>query len=143
MRIESENNFFGNFTNAHLSLVEFWMHWENAMDLQRHRQSKANNDTSSLMLKLRTNKDLERHAAKIYTYSNLYRFQDELWVACMACEIEDKKEIKQGFVIEVADSSKKIVMRDTLFVTLQIIWPIVLVKCSNLKALRIDIYCVF
>ena len=106
-RSESENNFFSNFINPHLSLVEFWMRWESVIDLQRHRQLKANNDISSSMPALRTNRNLERHAAKIYTYSNFYRFQDELWVACMDCEIEDRKAIQEGFSIAIADSSKK------------------------------------
>ena len=80
---------------------------ESAIKLQRHHQSKANNDNSSSVPELRTNEDLERHVAKIYTYPNFFRFQDELWVAYMNCEIEDKKEIKEGFLIVVVDSSKK------------------------------------
>jgi len=35
-RSESENNFFSNFTNPHLNLVEFWMRYESALDLQRY-----------------------------------------------------------------------------------------------------------
>ena len=38
---ESENRFFSNFTNPHLSLVEFWMRFESAVDLQRHGQLRA------------------------------------------------------------------------------------------------------
>jgi len=37
-RSESENHFFSNFTNSHLSLVEFWMRFESAIELQRHGQ---------------------------------------------------------------------------------------------------------
>ncbi|XP_074282860.1 protein FAR1-RELATED SEQUENCE 5-like [Silene latifolia] len=33
-RSESENSFFGNFTNPHLTLVEFWMRFQSAMDAQ-------------------------------------------------------------------------------------------------------------
>jgi len=39
-RSESENNFFSNFTNPHLSLMKFWMQFESAMELQRHNQLK-------------------------------------------------------------------------------------------------------
>jgi len=106
-RSKSENNFFSNFTNPHLSLMEFWMRWESAIGLQRHHQLKADNDTSSSMPGLRKYTSLERHAPKIYTYSNFYQFQDELWVAYMDCEIEDRKEIQEGLLIAIADSSKK------------------------------------
>ena len=106
-RSESENNFFSNFTNPHLSLVEFWMRFESAMELQRHNQLKADNETASSLPQLKTNRDLERHAARMYTYSNFYIFQDELWIACMDCEVDDKKEIEEGFLITIADSSRK------------------------------------
>jgi len=33
-RSESENHFFSNFTNPHLSLVDFWMRCESALELQ-------------------------------------------------------------------------------------------------------------
>ncbi|XP_074297944.1 protein FAR1-RELATED SEQUENCE 5-like [Silene latifolia] len=39
-RSESENHFFSNFTNPNLTLVEFWMRFESAMDVQRWTQSK-------------------------------------------------------------------------------------------------------
>jgi len=61
-RSESENNFFSNFTNPHLSLVEFWMRYESALELQRYGQLQLDNETSSLMPLLKTTKDLERHA---------------------------------------------------------------------------------
>ena len=83
------------------------MRWESAIGLQRHHQLKADNDTSSSMPGLRKYTSLERHAPKIYTYSNFYQFQDELWVAYMDCEIEDRKEIQEGLLIAIADSSKK------------------------------------
>jgi len=52
---ESENNFFSNFTNLHLSLMEFWMQFDSAMELQRHNQSKADNETASSLPQLKTN----------------------------------------------------------------------------------------
>ncbi|XP_074298426.1 protein FAR1-RELATED SEQUENCE 5-like [Silene latifolia] len=39
-RSESENHFFSNFTNPNLTLVEFWMQFESAMDAQQWTQSK-------------------------------------------------------------------------------------------------------
>jgi len=82
-RFESENHFFSNFTNPHLSLVEFWMGYESALELQRYGQLQSNNETSSSVPLLNTTKDLERHAGEIYTFANFYKFQDEFWNACM------------------------------------------------------------
>jgi len=48
-----------------------------------------------------------QHATRIYTNSNFYIFQDELWIACMDCEVDDKNEIEEGFLITIADSSRK------------------------------------
>ncbi|XP_074298524.1 uncharacterized protein LOC141629418 [Silene latifolia] len=39
-RSESENSFFGNFTNPHLTLVEFWMRFQSAMDAQHWKYAK-------------------------------------------------------------------------------------------------------
>ena len=80
-RSESENNFFSHFTNPHLSLVEFWMRYESAIELQRYGQLQADNETSTSMPVLQTSKHLERHAAETYTYANFYKFQDEFWNA--------------------------------------------------------------
>ena len=103
---ESENRFFSNFTNPHLSLAEFWMRFESAIDLQRHRQLQSDNETTSSMPELKTTKELEKHVAEIYTYANFYKFQDEFWAACMDCEVENKQEVEEGLLIYVIDSSR-------------------------------------
>ena len=87
---KSENQMFCNFTNPHLSLVEFWMRYESALELQRHDELQADNKTSSSSPLLKTTKDLEWHAGEIYTYASFYKFQDEFWNACMDCEVEDR-----------------------------------------------------
>ena len=106
-RSESENNFFSNFTNPHLSLVEFWMRYESALELQRYGQLQLDNEISSSMPLLKTTKDLERHASEVYTFTNFYKFQDEFWNACMDCEIEDRQPIDEGFIITVVDNTQK------------------------------------
>jgi len=105
-RCESENRFFSNFTNPHLSLVEFWMRFESAVELQRHGQLKADNETSSSLPALKTTKDLEGHEGEIYTYANFYKFQDEFWNACMDCEVEDRQAIDEGVVITILDNTR-------------------------------------
>lgn len=45
LRSESENSFFGNYLNKNLSLVEFWMRFDFAIEAQRHKELLADNDT--------------------------------------------------------------------------------------------------
>ena len=63
-RSESENRFFSNFVNPHLSLVEFLMRFKNAVDLQRYGPLQADNQTSYWVPVLKTRKELERHAGE-------------------------------------------------------------------------------
>lgn len=37
-RSESENSLFGNYLNKNLSLVEFWMRFNSAIESQRHTE---------------------------------------------------------------------------------------------------------
>ncbi|XP_074313713.1 protein FAR1-RELATED SEQUENCE 5-like [Silene latifolia] len=59
-RSESENNFFGNFTNPHLTLVEFWMRFQSAMDAQRWKYAKVTADDKNSSPKLSTPLLLEK-----------------------------------------------------------------------------------
>ncbi|XP_021995457.1 uncharacterized protein LOC110892610 [Helianthus annuus] len=45
-RCESENYFFGQICNPRCTLVEFFSHFETAMDIQRHEHRKNDHDTS-------------------------------------------------------------------------------------------------
>ena len=64
------------------------------------------NETSSSAPLLKTAKDLKRHASKVYTFANFYKFQDEFWNDCMDCEIEDSQPIDEGFIITVIDNTR-------------------------------------
>ena len=103
-RSESENRFFSNFTNPHLSLVEFWMRFESAVELQRHGQLQLDNETSSSKPTLKTAEDLERYVSEIYIFANFYKFQDEFWIACMDCEIDDKQVTEESHVVTIVDN---------------------------------------
>ncbi|XP_074297088.1 protein FAR1-RELATED SEQUENCE 5-like [Silene latifolia] len=59
-RSESENSFFGNFTNPQLTLVEFWMRFQSAMDAQRWKYAKVTADDKNSSSKLSTPLLLEK-----------------------------------------------------------------------------------
>jgi hypothetical protein len=58
-RSESENSFFGNYLNKDLSLVEFWMRFDSAIEAQRHKELLADNDTLHSIPQLKLYIDLE------------------------------------------------------------------------------------
>ncbi|KAK9749353.1 hypothetical protein RND81_02G119900 [Saponaria officinalis] len=84
-RSESENSFFDRFVTPHVTLVEFWMCFESAMDAQRHKQSKLNSDNKSSIPQLKTPLALEVHASEIYTHNVFKDFKDELCAALYKC----------------------------------------------------------
>ncbi|KAK8925743.1 Protein FAR1-RELATED SEQUENCE 5 [Platanthera zijinensis] len=104
-RSESENSFFNHFVNNKLSLVEFISRFDSAMDAQRQKILKVNHDTLYGKPKLKTGLWLERSASEIYTHSNFYQFQDELWSASVGCMIKNSKKIdEERTVFTIIDS---------------------------------------
>ncbi|KAJ1414239.1 FAR1 DNA-binding domain [Sesbania bispinosa] len=77
-RSESENSFYGNFLNPHVSLVEFWMRFDSAIEAQRQKELLADNDSLHSTPKLKLDRDLEKHGSNVYTHENFYIFQNEL-----------------------------------------------------------------
>ena len=65
-----------------------------------------NNETTSSKPELKTIKDLKRHVSEIYIYANFYKVQNELWVACMGCEVDYRQVIEEGHVITIADNNQ-------------------------------------
>ena len=73
-RLESENAMFNKLVTKQLSLVEFSMRYDCAIEIQWDNQSALDHANSSLVPQLRTNWDLEKHARRLYTHRNFYVF---------------------------------------------------------------------
>ena len=73
-RSESENSFYGKFLNSNLSLVEFWMRFDSALEEQRHKELHADNITLHSLPELKTDRSLENHGRDVYTHENFYIF---------------------------------------------------------------------
>ncbi|XP_021733275.1 protein FAR1-RELATED SEQUENCE 5-like [Chenopodium quinoa] len=86
-RSEGENNFFCNFTNPHVTCVEFFVRCETALDAQRHEQDELFR-LNKLGLQLVTHLHLEKHAAVVYTRAIFYDFQEECEGAYFSCGVE-------------------------------------------------------
>lgn len=91
-RSESENKFFCSFLNPHVTLVEFYMRFESAMDAQRHAQDENDNDSKHKSPECKTPLAIEKHASEIYTTSIFYEFQDEVEFACFSCGVDELKK---------------------------------------------------
>ena len=76
LRSESENNCFKVFTNCHVSLVEYWLRFESAMDAERYEHSESSELLKLSMPELKTLTTLKMHASKIYTHINFSIFQE-------------------------------------------------------------------
>ncbi|XP_021725085.1 protein FAR1-RELATED SEQUENCE 5-like [Chenopodium quinoa] len=78
-RSESENNFFCSFINLHVSLVEFYLRYEAAIDAQRHTQGQNDNDSKHKYPECKSPLEIEKHASHLYTNFVFYEFQYELF----------------------------------------------------------------
>ncbi|XP_019161151.1 PREDICTED: protein FAR1-RELATED SEQUENCE 5-like [Ipomoea nil] len=86
-RSESQNSFFGSFSNGHSSLVEFLVHFDSAISAQRHAQAKLTADSESCFPVLKTPLALEKHAMDVYTISVFYDVQVEICEGCFSCRV--------------------------------------------------------
>ncbi|XP_019195866.1 PREDICTED: protein FAR1-RELATED SEQUENCE 5-like [Ipomoea nil] len=89
-RSESENSYFGKFTNNHSSLVEFIAQFNSAIREQRHKQKRLIAENEGSYPETKTPLSIEKHAAKVYTINVFYEFQEEVWEGSFTCHITDK-----------------------------------------------------
>ncbi|XP_021751083.1 protein FAR1-RELATED SEQUENCE 5-like [Chenopodium quinoa] len=91
-RSESENNFFTSVVNPHVSLVEFFMRYETALDAQRHCQAENDNESQEKFPQCKTELLIERHGSEVYTVSVFYEFQDEVHSAFYCCGVDELRK---------------------------------------------------
>ncbi|VFQ73603.1 unnamed protein product [Cuscuta campestris] len=111
-RSESENSFFGEFSNQNFSLVEFFMQFESAMDAKRHRNALLNAETESCTPVFKTPLAIERHAASIYTLTVFYNVQKEICAACFSCSVVHVDDVEDKVQYTIKD------MRGMLFIVM-------------------------
>ncbi|XP_056695089.1 protein FAR-RED IMPAIRED RESPONSE 1-like [Spinacia oleracea] len=97
-RSESENNFYTKFANPHLTLVEFYMRFESALDAQRHTQGENDNSSKHKHPECKTCSAIEKFASEVYTTTVFYEFQDEVESALFSCGLDG---FKKEFGLEV------------------------------------------
>ncbi|XP_019189964.1 PREDICTED: protein FAR1-RELATED SEQUENCE 5-like [Ipomoea nil] len=106
-RSESENSYFGKFTNHHCSLVEFMAQYNSAIGEQRHKQKKLIAENEGSYPETKSPLSIEKHAANVYTINIFYEFQEEIWTASFKCHITDKNHTGDIWKYTVEETGKK------------------------------------
>ncbi|XP_074283213.1 protein FAR1-RELATED SEQUENCE 5-like [Silene latifolia] len=102
-RSESENSFFDRFLTPHLTLVEFWVCYESALEAQRHKQSKLNSDNKHSEIPRKTKSNLEVHDSEMYSHNIFKDFQTELVAALSDCRFKGVEKIDETKIYILTD----------------------------------------
>lgn len=83
---ESVNSFFSKFNNSRDNLVCFFMHFDSALDAQRHKHAENCSVDESSFPQTSTKFLFEKHAAKVYTTRIFLRkVRNEIYSSCNNC----------------------------------------------------------
>ncbi|KAL9673702.1 hypothetical protein QQ045_029963 [Rhodiola kirilowii] len=84
-RSESENSFFGRVLHNQMTLVEFYMAFDRALDTQRKNRWTLDDESIKSSPSLKTELDIARHAANIFTHNIFKEFQNEIFAGVFRC----------------------------------------------------------
>ncbi|XP_019164372.1 PREDICTED: protein FAR1-RELATED SEQUENCE 5-like [Ipomoea nil] len=86
-RSEGENSFFGRYLTHTASLVEFYCHFESAVDAQRQIHTTLNAVCEGHFAPTKTDLKIERHALALYTITIFHVVQAEIYAGCYSCGV--------------------------------------------------------
>ena len=85
---ESQNSMFSSLTCPNLNLEEIWVRFVHAEESQRHRERKAENASLTSFPELKTSYESEKHARNMYTHTNFYICQRQLYIDRIYCDVQ-------------------------------------------------------
>ena len=88
---ESQNSFFGKYSNKNYTLIELYSHFESAMEKQRTVQLKNDVDSNSKSHDLKTPLQIEKHASECYTLNVFSKVQKEIIDSCFYIHITEQQ----------------------------------------------------
>ncbi|KAH6797570.1 hypothetical protein C2S52_022124 [Perilla frutescens var. hirtella] len=103
---ESVNNFFNGYLHSRSNMLEFFIHFESAMDAQRHASDLQNSIDESSIPQLKTPLLLEKHAASVYTSHIFLKVQEEIMHSYFKCSVVEVNCSDPMMVYEADDGSK-------------------------------------
>ncbi|XP_022023583.1 protein FAR1-RELATED SEQUENCE 5-like [Helianthus annuus] len=104
-RSESENQFFGSVSNSQLTLVEFFSHFDMAIEAQRYNHRKNDHDTRNTEYDNWTDSPLEVHAHKLYTRAIFFDVQEEILASfekCFSVNVKEEGENARFFIRDIS-----------------------------------------
>ncbi|KAH6831579.1 hypothetical protein C2S53_018995 [Perilla frutescens var. hirtella] len=103
---ESSNSLFNRYINFRSNLVEFFMHFDIAIDAQRHAYDLKESLDESTVPITKTLLEIEKHAASIYTSEMFKKVQEEIVASCFKCSVAGINHCDSGLLYDVDDGSK-------------------------------------
>ncbi|XP_021717028.1 protein FAR1-RELATED SEQUENCE 5-like [Chenopodium quinoa] len=102
-RSESENNFFTSVVNPHVSLVEFFMRYETALDAQRHSQAENDNESQEKFPQYELRKEDGIDVAIVTEANRRRKFKDRNPMQTYDMDVEGKVFKKHSKAIYILD----------------------------------------
>ncbi|KAM0832509.1 hypothetical protein ACQ4PT_064853 [Festuca glaucescens] len=87
-RSESANSFFNRFIHRKLTLVEFWLRFDTALECQRQEELIADNSSIHRTPQLVTPWEIEKQGSEVFTYEVFEKFQKQIIAARDHCCVQ-------------------------------------------------------
>ncbi|XP_071711087.1 protein FAR1-RELATED SEQUENCE 5-like [Rutidosis leptorrhynchoides] len=112
-RAESSNAFFRIFTDPDLTLVQFMLNFESAMDKQRHEHHVLDYQTKKTTPCLVTELKIEGHAASVYTLAIFEKVQKEIYrgLYFYSHKVVTSDDVAEVYEIQDVNMKTKVVSR--------------------------------
>jgi len=92
-RSESMNSFFNSYSQDGNFLISFMMNYDNAIQKMRYSQKELDHKTKGAQYIMKSPREIEKHAANMYTSKMFFEVQEEMFKGAWFCEVT---EFNQG-----------------------------------------------
>jgi hypothetical protein len=102
-RSESANSFFSRLIGWKLSLVEFWLRFDGALEEQRYKELEMDKVTLHITRNLKTTWGIEKHGSEVFTHEVFSDFHKEVIAArdhCLIDSVQQEGDVKITDIIE-------------------------------------------
>ena len=105
-RSESMNAFFNTYSQSGNLLLHFMMNYDTAIQKQRNTQKELDYQTKKAEYDFLTPREIERHAAKVYTSTLFYEVQKEIHKGAWFCSYSNAEKENGWEVYKVQHNNK-------------------------------------
>lgn len=105
-RSESQNHFFGKVTNRNMTLAQFFLNYDSAVDKQRYTQTRNDYVSRTTYPRCRTPLKIEKDAAEIFTRTMFDEVSTEIAAACHYCNVVGVEDHNDHKIYQINDNWK-------------------------------------